>query len=123
VTGVRLLLDEVHSSAVSAALRARGHDVVAVVEDPQLRGLTDQEVFDWATEQHRRVVTENVKDFRRLVIGSEQLGEPSCGCLFTSSRTFPRSRHNPGPIVDALDAWLRSPDAARRPAEDWLSKA
>jgi len=41
--------------------------------------------------------------------------------LFTSSRTFPRSRRNPGPIIDALDAWLSTADATQRPAEDWLA--
>jgi Domain of unknown function (DUF5615) len=40
-----LLLDEMHSATLSAALRKRGHDVVAVVELPELRAPTDEEVF------------------------------------------------------------------------------
>jgi hypothetical protein len=94
-----------------------------VAEDPQLRGLSDAELFAWATRQHRRIVTENVIDFRPLLLGAEEVGWRGAAVLFTSSRTFPRSRRNPGPLIGALSAWLSAPDAAQRPAEDWLTSA
>jgi len=118
--GVSLLLDEMHAPVVAHVLRERGHDVLAVVDSPDLRALTDDEVFAWAAERGRRIVTENVKDFRRLLLRAGESGQHTAGLLLTSSRTFPRSRRNPGPFIDALDAWLRRPDAAKRPAEDWL---
>jgi Domain of unknown function (DUF5615) len=109
-----------HAPVVAQALRERGHDVIAVAEDPDLRALTDDELFAWAAERDRRIVTENVKDYRRLLLRSEEAGQRTAGLLLTSSRVFPRSRRNPGPLIDALNSWLCHPDVAKRPAEDWL---
>ena len=117
---VSLLLDEMHAPAVAAALQNRGHDVIAVAENPELRALTDEDLLLYAAGESRRIVTENVKDFRRLLLRAEEAGQPTAGVLFTSSRTFPRSRRNPGPLIDALHAWLMRPDVGERPIEDWL---
>jgi hypothetical protein len=38
----RLLLDEMFSCAIASQLRAKGHDLVAVVTDPALAGLADE---------------------------------------------------------------------------------
>ncbi len=119
---VPLLLDEMHATAVAAPLRDRGHDVLAVVEQDELRALTDEELFRWAAERGRRIMTENVKDFAPLLRRTEELGQPAAPLLFTSSRTFPRSRRNPGPLIDALDAWLRAADFDERPLQDWLQR-
>lgn len=120
---VRLLLDEMHAPTVAAILRDRGHDVLAVADQLELRALADDELFSWAGQQGRRIVTENVKDFTPLLHRAEEAGQPAAPLLFTSRRTFPRSRRNPGPMIDALDAWLRAADATQRPAEDWLTSA
>jgi hypothetical protein len=120
---VALLLDEMHAPAVAEALRRRGHDVVAVAERPDLRAMADPELFIWAGQESRRLVTENVKDFRRLFLRTEESTRRKTALLYTSSRTFPRSRRDPGPLVAALHAWLCDPDAGRRPAEDWLRPA
>lgn len=109
-----------HAPVVVATLRQRGHDVIAVAENPDLRALTDEDVLAYAAADGRRVVTENVKDFRRLLLRADEAGQRTAGLLFTSTRSFPRTRRNPGPLIDALDDWLRAPDAANRPAEDWL---
>ena len=119
----RLLLDEMHAPVAAQRLRRRGHDVVAVAEEPGLRAMTDDEVFVWAAEQRRRIVTENVKDYRRLLARSGQTGGPVASVLFTSSRLFPRVRRNLGPFIAALDAWLTSGDAPRRAQADWLHPA
>jgi nucleoside-diphosphate-sugar epimerase len=55
-----------HAPVVAQALRERGHDVRAVADYPELRALTDEELFAWAADQRRRLATENVKDYRRL---------------------------------------------------------
>lgn len=57
--------------------------------------------YPWAADQGRRVVTENVKDFRPLVGAGA-----GPGVRFISSRRFTRSRRNPGPLIDALDHWF-----------------
>lgn len=121
--GVALLLDEMHAPAVAAALRGRGHDVIAVAERPDLRAMADADLFVWAGLGSRRLVTENVKDFHRLFLRAEGSTRTTAALLYTSSRAFPRSRRDHRPLVDALDAWLCHPDAARRPAEDWLRPA
>ncbi|MGL5852840.1 MAG: DUF5615 family PIN-like protein [Phycicoccus sp.] len=115
----RLLLDEMYAPLVADLLQQRGHDVLALVADPLMRGMADDEVFAWAARQGRRVVTENVKDFRPLLLVAGD-GAPVAALLFTSGRMFPRTRRNPGPLVSALDVWLTAPDADRRPLEDWL---
>lgn len=96
---------------------------MAVADDAALRAMPDEELFAFASQHDRRIVTENVKDFRRLLLRADESGKVAAAVLFTSSRTFPRSRRNPEPLIDALDAWLDAPDAADRPAEDWLVAA
>jgi hypothetical protein len=111
------------SPAIAASLRDLGHDIVAVAESPDLRSLTDDEVFAWASAENRWLLTENVRDFRPILLRARQAGTPATGIVFTSSRSFPRSRKNPGPFIRALDSWLRSgpPEAAL--TEDWLTGA
>ena len=82
--------------------------------------MTDSEVFAWAAREGRWVLTENVADFRPLLLSTAQT-EARAGVVFTSSRSFPRSRKNPGPLIQALDRWLQAgpPDAPI--VEDWLA--
>jgi hypothetical protein len=116
----RLLLDEMFSPAIAVALRDLGHDVIAVAERTDLRALTDDEVFAWATGHGRWLLTENVKDFRPILLRVLQAGPAGTGLLFTSSRAFPRSRNNPGPLIKALDAWLRTGPSLSPLTGDWL---
>jgi hypothetical protein len=117
---VRLLLDEMFSPRIAATLRERGHDVLAVAERPDLRTRTDQEIAAWAAGEERWLVTENVKDFRPIMLNAAQTGAAAPGLLFTSSRSFPRSRSNPGPLIDALDRWLKAGPPAGPFREEWL---
>jgi hypothetical protein len=118
--GARLLLDEMFSPAIAAALRDLGHDVISVAERADLRALTDDEVFAWATGNDRWLLTENVKDFRPILLRMLQAGSVTTGLLFTTSRAFPRSRNNPGPLIKALDAWLRTGPPQSPLTENWL---
>lgn len=120
---IALVLDEMHAPLVAATLRVRGHDVIAVADQRDLRAMSDEELFTWAGQVGRRIVTENVKDFAPLLRRAEESGQPGTTLLFTSSRTFPRSRRNPGPIIDALAAWLKDATTHDRPIEDWLVRA
>jgi hypothetical protein len=61
---VRLLLDEMLSSAIARELRSRGHDVAAVAGDPAHEALSDPDVLALARAQHRGLVTNNLRDFR-----------------------------------------------------------
>jgi hypothetical protein len=117
---IRLLLDEMFSPAIAVALRDLGHDVIAVAEKTDLRALTDEEVFAWASGNGRWLLTENVKDFRPILLRVLQAGSVRAGLLFTTSRAFPRSRNNPGPPIKALDAWLRTGPPLPPLTEDWL---
>ena len=104
---------------IATQLRERGHDVVAGADDPQLRAMTDPELLAWAGEHSRRIVTENVRDFRPLVVD----GPAGPGVLFTSSRTFPRTRRGIGKLIAAIDDWIAVTAKADRPVEAWLQPA
>lgn len=118
---VRLLLDEHYASGVADQLNARGHDVISVVADPELRSRSDVELFRWAGTERRRIVTENIKDFRPLLLMAYSAGTEAAQLLLVSPRRFPRGGGNRmNVIVEALADWLERPDADHRPDEDWL---
>ncbi len=115
----RLLLDEMFSPAVAAELRRHGHDVLAVADDAELRGMNDTDLWDYARSTGRLLVTENIKDFRPLLVVALDADHP--GALFTSSRAFPRSRNSLGVLIEALHAWLTTNTDQSR--EQWLRPA
>lgn len=121
-SAARLLLDEMFSPSLATALRDFGHDVIAVAERSDLRSMTDSEIFAWAANERRWLLTENVRDLRPLLLSTVQT-EAKVGVLFTSSGRFPRSRKNPGPLINALDRWLQAGPPAAPITEDWLETA
>jgi predicted nuclease of predicted toxin-antitoxin system len=116
----RLVLDEMFSPAIAGALRDLGHDIVAVAERGELRAMNDEEVFAWAISQGRWLVTENVKDFRPILQRALQTDTITTGIVYTSNRSFPRSRKNPGPLIQALHAWMLDGPPEAPLTEDWL---
>lgn len=120
---IQLLLDEMFSPTIAAALRERGHQVAALVESPEMRAMPDEEVFAWAAARRCWLLTENVKDFQPIKLRALQANAPTAGLLLTSSRTFPRSRQHIGPLVDALDVWLAKGPPEPPIIEDWLQPA
>jgi Domain of unknown function (DUF5615) len=116
----RLALDEMFSPKIAATLRESRHDVVAVAERVDLRSMTDDELFAWSIGENRWLLTENVKDFRPILLRALQADGVITGLQFTSSRTFPRSRQNPGPLIDALHRWLAIGPPPAPLTEDWL---
>lgn len=94
--------------------------MIAVVETPELLAASDEDLFRWASERGRWIVTENIKDFRRLIARAEQADDAVAGVVFTSPHTFPRSRRNLGPLVEALHCWLTDDQSAVVGNEAWL---
>lgn len=102
---MRLVLDEMYPAAIAEGLRARGHDAVAVVERPELRGLADPELFAAAQRERRTVVTENVADFARIVGDHDGRGVAHHGLVLVGGARFPRgAARTVGAMVTALDA-------------------
>lgn len=105
-------------------MRDRDHNVLAIAERADMRSMTDADVFAWVIAAPCWLLTENVKDFRPLLLLALQAGTPEgFGLLFTSSRTFPRSRANPAPLIDAIHQWLSTGPPTPPIVEDWLTAA
>jgi hypothetical protein len=118
---LRLLLDTHHSRLAAAALRAKGHDVIAAADDPILAASTDEDLLRAATRDGRAVVTENAKDFDRIVRNMAAAGEHHTGVVFTSPRRYHRgSAAYPANFVSALAALLAHPPADQTDWVHWL---
>ncbi len=85
-----------------------------------MRAMSEAEIFGWARANGYWLLTENVKDFRPILARARPDRSPVTGILCTSSRTFPRSRKNPGPLIQAVGARLRHGPPEAPLAEDWL---
>jgi predicted nuclease of predicted toxin-antitoxin system len=88
----RLLLDEMLSGEIAVQLRAKGHDVVAVVEDPALIGSPDEELLVHATSNERILVTANVRDFAAISASWRSRGRSHAGLIYVVNRVFPSDR-------------------------------
>ena len=102
-------------------LRDDGHDIVAVVSDPELRAQPDAEIFRRAAADRRRIVTENVKDFRPLQLAAYEAGDRVAPLLLVHPQRLPRTARRIAVTIDALTDWLTRPDVDDRPDEDWLA--
>jgi hypothetical protein len=100
---VKLLLDTHHSRKAAERLRAKDADVIAASDDSLLAELPDDELLRAATSQGRAIVTENVRDFDRIVRAWAKVGEHHAGVVLTSPRKFHRgSNAYPENLVVAL---------------------
>jgi predicted nuclease of predicted toxin-antitoxin system len=118
---VKLLLDEMWPPNVAEELCRRGHDVAAVAQRSDLRGLPDAAVFAAAQREQRAVVTENAADYRWLAADEIRRGRRHHGLILTTNRRFPR--HNPrtaGRLVTTLNRLLASGIEVTN-EEYWLS--
>jgi hypothetical protein len=97
---VRLLLDEMYPRRLAEQLHADGHDVVAVVELPDLVAREDAGVARWAREDGRVVVTENVVDHAPMDVGEH------AGLLLVNARRWPRTPSGLPRLLTALRSWL-----------------
>jgi hypothetical protein len=98
------------SDGIAEQLRKRRHDVVAVVADAALAGLSDDQVLAEATAGGRALVTANIKDFIPLDAQYRAAGRQHAGLILVSTKTFPQDRSFTGAVVDAATALLSKPD-------------
>ncbi len=103
---MRLLLDEHLSPQIAVQLHLRGHDVVAVVERPDLHRAADATLWEAARREHRVVVTHDVDDFVRLARRDAAVGKPHPGVVLLHRRWFSRGDGDVGRLVIALGALL-----------------
>jgi hypothetical protein len=101
-----LLLDEMFSDEMAGQLLARGRDVKAVVADPSLVALPDDQILSEAGAAGRALVTANIKDFSPLDREYRAIGRTHAGLILVSTQTFPQNRSYTGAIVTALDKLL-----------------
>ncbi len=120
---MRLLLDEHFSPEIARQLRDKGHDVVAVKEQPDLIGRADRVHFALAPQQRRAIVTKDLADFRPLLASALRKGQRVYGIVCVSAN-FRLNRSATGGIVRALERLLAeySDDETlvRRGGETWL---
>ncbi|MGH3396424.1 MAG: DUF5615 family PIN-like protein [Streptosporangiaceae bacterium] len=104
-----LLLDEMLPGVIGERLCAKGHDVAAVVADPRLTGLPDDQTLAAATSAGRALVTVNIKDFVPLDARYRAAGQAHAGLILVSTKTFPQDRTYVPAITGALAGLLDQP--------------
>jgi hypothetical protein len=108
---LKLLIDEHYPASIAEQLRKRGHDVVAVQEEADLRGMDDPDLFAEAQRRNRAWLTENTADYPALDAEYRSRRLEHWGIIFTSNGTFPRGKPaTVGALVKALDELLRKAD-------------
>lgn len=116
---MRLLLDEHIDPRIAAALRRRGHEVRAVAEEPNLRGLTDPELLDHALAHREIVVSYNARDFAPLIEERLSTGVTAAAVVFVSTQAYPPADR--GRLIAALDAFLSGHGAIASGEVRWLA--
>jgi hypothetical protein len=104
-----LLLDEMFSGTIAEQLRAKGHDVLAVVADPALVALPDDQILADAASTGRALVTANIKDFMPLDTRYRAASQAHTGLILISTKTFPQDRSYTTAITSALATLLDQP--------------
>ncbi len=117
---MKLLLDAHHSRLAGDRLRAAGHDVTAAADDPVLASLPDEELLRAAAHAGQAVVTENARDFDRIIRAWAVAGEHHAGVVFTSPRRYHRgSSSYPANLVSTLEALIAHPPSGDL---DWVHR-
>src|ERR1022692_4034213 len=101
-----LLLDEMFSDAIAQELCGRAHDVLAVVADPALVALPDEQILAHAASTGRALVTANIKDFIPLDTRYRAASQAHAGLILVSAKTFPQDRSYTAAVASALSALL-----------------
>jgi uncharacterized protein DUF5615 len=119
---LKVLLDEMYTSAIAEQLRDRGRDAEAVTERPELRARSDRDLFALAQSEQRAVVTENIDDFSVIADDYDQRGQAHFGLVLVPPGSYPRSSPATiGRMVTALDRLLgEHPGDMPRSLRRWL---
>ncbi len=113
---MKALLDEQLSPQIAALLRQAGHDVEAVADRA---GLSDRVILEVACRENRAVITNNIKDFRRLAAQWLARGRVHAGLiLLPSSRT--RTRDAITTLADRIAIVLRDNPGGLASSERWI---
>jgi hypothetical protein len=91
---------------IAQQLRTKGHDVLAVVADPSLISLPDDQILSRAAATGRALVTANIKDFIPLDAQYRAAGQAHAGLILVSAKTFPQNRSYTSAVTSALAALL-----------------
>ena len=79
---MRLLLDaHVCGPNVGQRLQAKGHDVLALDQEPALEGLDDENVLALASEDQRILVIHNIRDFPEILRDWAQAQRSHAGAI------------------------------------------
>jgi predicted nuclease of predicted toxin-antitoxin system len=79
---VRVLLDaHLSGKRLGGLLARRGHDVLALADDPTLAPLSDEAVLALATAEGRVLVTRNSKDFAPILRRWAEGARSHAGCV------------------------------------------
>jgi predicted nuclease of predicted toxin-antitoxin system len=119
----KLLLDEMLSGDIAARLRSKGHDVIAVVEDPGLVGTLDEELLAYAATGGRGLVTANVRDFASIAASWRSRARSHAGLIYIVNRVFPNDRSFVGAVVTALDGLVVAGQLPDGDAETYLHRS
>src|ERR1700733_719949 len=94
------------SDTIAQQLRAKGHDVIAVVADPSLVSLPDDQILSHAAAAGSALVTANIKDFMPLDGQLRAAGQAHAGLIPVPTKPFPQDRSFISAITSALAALL-----------------
>ncbi len=97
------------SAVIAEQLRGRGHDVVAVTERTELRGLLDLDLMERADHEERAVVTYNRDDFLALDRQFRQAEREHHGIVILNPRRFPQGAASIRVLITSLEALLATP--------------
>jgi hypothetical protein len=109
---VRLLLDHHYPNAVAIELRRRRHDVETAFER-NVHWVSDETLLTVMAEDGRAVLTNNVRDYVRILHRWATHQGSHAGVIFTSDRSLPRNAGGVGALVSRLDELL-----AANPSDD-----
>lgn len=83
---MKLLLDEMHSTALATTQREQGNDAAAVAE-LGLTGSSHDELFAASVSDGYAILTENVADFARISADHVAAGRPHHGVMIAAIDT------------------------------------
>lgn len=113
---MRLLLDaHVSGRRVGAPLAVAGHDVRALDQEPELEGLTDEDVLGLASAQGRVLVTHDVADFPVILRSWAEAGRSHAGVILV----YEIGHREFGVVIAGVSRWL----ALRPRQEEWIDVA
>lgn len=93
---------QLSSRRVGDPLRARGHDVRGVSDEPELDGLPDELLLELATADERILVTRNSRHFAPICRRWAEANREHAGVILVW--TLSTAQH--GQVADGVERWL-----------------